>query len=114
MDVLLLKVRNANAPGLRPPTRKKYSYLNHDNNLVEIKWADEPLSKMADFLESGSKWPIIDQTGRTNHYSVDIKWEEDWQDSEHTALQKVLLDQLGLEFVPTNMPIEMLVVEKVK
>jgi hypothetical protein len=29
-------------------------------------------------------------------------------------LQQVLLDQLGLELVPTNMPVEMLVVEKAK
>jgi uncharacterized protein (TIGR03435 family) len=115
MDVLLLKLLNANAPGLHPPTQDGYSYLNHDDNEIEIKWANEPLSKMSDFLESASKMPIINQTGTTNHYSIDIKWEElDGQDSEHQALQQVLLDQLGLELVPTNMPIEMLVVEKAK
>jgi uncharacterized protein (TIGR03435 family) len=59
--------------------------------------------------------PIIDQTGTAKHYSVDIKWEElDEQDSEHKALQQVLLNQLGLELVPANMPVEMLIVEKVK
>jgi uncharacterized protein (TIGR03435 family) len=30
------------------------------------------------------------------------------------TLSKAIKDQLGLEVVPTNMPIEMLVVEKVK
>ena len=29
------------------------------------------------------------------------------------SLKKVLLDQLGLELVPSNMPVQMLVVEKV-
>ena len=114
-DVLLLKMRNADAPGLHPPTQDGYSYLNHNNNQVEIKWADEPLSKLGEFLESGSKMPIIDQTGSTKHYSIDIKWEEpDAPDLEHKALQQVLLDQLGLELVPTNMPVEMLMVEKAK
>ena len=59
--------------------------------------------------------PIIDQTGTTNRYSIDIKWEElGGQDTEHKALKQVLLDQLGLELVPSHEPIKMLVVEKVK
>jgi uncharacterized protein (TIGR03435 family) len=73
---------------------------------------DEPISRMGDFLNSASQIPIIDQTDMTNHYSIDLKWEEDGRDPQHKALQKVLLDQLGVELVPTNMPIEMLVVEK--
>ncbi len=114
MDVVLLEMRNPNAHGLHPPTQEKYSYLNHNRNRVEIKWADEPLSRMGDLLESASKIPIIDETDMTNHYSIDLEWKEDGRDPQHKALQKVLLDQLGLEFVPTNMPVEMLVVEPAK
>jgi uncharacterized protein (TIGR03435 family) len=114
MDVMLLKVRNANAPGVLPPTQQGYCYLHHDYNRVEIKWSNEPLSRITGFLESGSPVPIIDQTGATNHCSIDIKWNDDWRDPEHKVLQQVLLDQLGLELVPTNMPVEMLVVEKAK
>jgi uncharacterized protein (TIGR03435 family) len=113
MDVLLLKVRNANAPGLHPPAQGGYCYLNEDNRNVEIKWADETISKLGEFLESAAKMPILDQTGLTGHYSVDIKWAEpDGVDSQHTALQQVLLDQLGLELVPDREPVDMLVVEK--
>ncbi|MGH7977639.1 MAG: TIGR03435 family protein [Limisphaerales bacterium] len=115
-DALLLKMVNPNAPGLHPPTQGNYCYLHNDDILsihrLEIKWANEPISKINDFLQSGSKWPIVDETGTTDRYSLDIKWEDDPKDSEHTALQKVLREQLGLELVPTNMPIEMLVVEK--
>jgi uncharacterized protein (TIGR03435 family) len=114
MDVMLLKVRDANPPGLHPPTQGGYSYLNHNGNKIEIKWANEPLTKITSFLESGSPIPIIDQTDATNRCSIDIKWEDDWRDPEHKVLQQVLLDQLGLELVPTNMPVEMLVVEKAK
>ena len=113
MDVLLLKVRTKNAPGLRPPVSQGDCYLSHDGNRVEIKWANESLSKLTEFLESAAKMPIIDETGDTNHYRVGIEWEEpDAQDSEHKALQKVLLNQFGLELVPSHQPVEMLVVEK--
>ena len=43
MDVLLLKVRNANAPGLRSPTQGGYCYLNQNNHNVEIRWANDNL-----------------------------------------------------------------------
>lgn len=114
-DAVLVRVKNANAPGLHLATEDGYCYMHHNNNEVEIKWANEPLSKIIDFLGSAAKMPIIDQTGSTEHYSIDIKWEEsDPQDARHKALQAVLLDQLGLELVPTNMPVEMLVVEHAK
>ena len=115
LDVLLLKVRNAKAPGIHPPTQGGYCYQHNDFNKVEIKWANEPLSKIISFMEGGSKIPIIDQTGAARRCSIDIKWEEpSGQDAEHKAFQSVLLDQLGLELVLANLPIEMLIVEKVK
>jgi uncharacterized protein (TIGR03435 family) len=115
MDVLLMKVRNPNAPGLRRPTQQGYCYLTRNDNEVEIKWANEGIAKLGEFLESASKMPIIDQTGLAQRYSVDIRWEEpEGGDPEHKALQQVLLDQLGLELVPSREPVEMLVVEKVK
>ena len=68
------------------------------------------------FLEGCFGTPVIDQTGLTQHFHIDLKWEElgKQQDPDHEALKQALLDQLGLELVPSNMPIEMLVVEKVK
>lgn len=111
-DVMLLKVRHANAPGIHTPIQGAYCYLSHNFNKIEIKWANEPLSKITSFLESGSPMPIINQTDMTQRCSIDIKWEDYGLDLEHKALQQVLLDQLGLELVPTNMPVEMLVVEK--
>ncbi|MGP8021130.1 MAG: TIGR03435 family protein [Limisphaerales bacterium] len=78
--------------------------------------------------------PVIDETGITNHYAVVFDWQPHWKSpseiraeprktrtgfpksnlSEQSvaSLRKALLEQLGLELVPTNMPIEMLVVEK--
>ena len=58
--------------------------------------------------------PVLDKTGLANFFDfnldcsrVDLK-NQDWD------MAKRALDELGLELVPTNMPIKMLVVEKVK
>jgi uncharacterized protein (TIGR03435 family) len=59
--------------------------------------------------------PVVDETGLTQHFNIDLKWNEKGRrDPNHEAVKKAMLDQLGLELVPSNMPIEMLVVEKAK
>jgi uncharacterized protein (TIGR03435 family) len=126
MDILVLKVRRSNAPGLKPPTN---GHTDHERS--DYYYCDnEPLSSdsggassggyssftITSFLEGCFGTPVIDQTGLTQHFHIDLKWEElgKQQDPDHEALKQALLDQLGLELVPSNMPIEMLVVEKVK
>jgi uncharacterized protein (TIGR03435 family) len=58
--------------------------------------------------------PVIDQTGLTNQYQFSFAWPPGniSSDDRKQATSDALRDQLGLELVPTNMPIEMLVVEK--
>ena len=58
--------------------------------------------------------PVIDQTGLTNQYQFSFAWPPGniFSDARKQATSDALRDQLGLELVPTNMPIEMLVVEK--
>jgi uncharacterized protein (TIGR03435 family) len=64
-------------------------------------------------LEDHFKIPVIDQTGLTNQFDIDLKWDEaDYRHPNLESLTPALLDQLGLALVPTNMPIEMLVVGK--
>jgi len=72
------------------------------------------VSGLASFCEGQLGIPVLDGNGNTNKYDFDLKWR--WQEGESAkeALKQAVLDQLGLELVPTNMPIEMLVVEKVK
>jgi uncharacterized protein (TIGR03435 family) len=113
-DVLLLVLQNPNAPGLHPPKQGNYSYMENHGYRLKITWANRPISRINDFLQSASPMPIIDETDNTNRYSIDIRWTENLADPEHTALQKVMREQLGLVLVPTNMPIQMLIVDKVK
>ena len=118
-DVLVLKVRRSNAPGLKPPT-----FFGHSDGCSRGHYYcdNAPLSSnsgyypgITRFLEEYFEMPVIDQTGLTQNFHIDLKWNERWgQDPNHDALKQALLDQLGLELVPGREPVEMLVVEKVK
>ncbi len=116
-SVLLLKVKTAGAPGLRPATPLIGRWPSTNWN-PPSKWGDgvylstnTAISDFRAFLEQDIlKQPVIDQTGLSNKYDIDIQWKP----LDHESLRKVLLDQLGLELVPSRERIEMLVVEQVK
>jgi uncharacterized protein (TIGR03435 family) len=66
-------------------------------------------------LENYFKVPVVDQTGLTNRFDIFLTWDQ--SDRRHfnvQGLKQALLDQLGLELVPTNLPVKMLVVENMK
>jgi uncharacterized protein (TIGR03435 family) len=118
MDVLALKVRRSNAPGLQPPIDGRNDGSSRGHYFCD----NSPLSSdsgwypgITRFLEEYFKTPVIDQTELTQNFHIDLKWNERWgQDPDHAALKQALLDQLGLELVPGREPIEMLVMERVK
>jgi uncharacterized protein (TIGR03435 family) len=118
MDVLVLKVRRPAAPGLLPPVsghsdgrNKGHYYCDNSPIASDSGW----YRGITRFLEEYFGMPVVDQTGLTQNFHIDLKWNERWgQDPDHEALKEALLDQLGLELVPANMPIEMLMVEKAK
>jgi uncharacterized protein (TIGR03435 family) len=117
-NVLLLKFQNSDAPGLKPADpgrRERNSTSSSRSGAGDFAGRNEPLSDLAGFLEGRFEIPVIDQTGTTNHFDIDLKWNEtNWRQPNLEGLKSALLDQLGLELVPTNLPIEMLVVEKTK
>lgn len=66
-------------------------------------------------LEYALKLPVIDQTGlggKRYDYVLDEGLFDGTTDSE--KVKEFFRDKFGLELVPTNMPVEMLVVEKVQ
>jgi uncharacterized protein (TIGR03435 family) len=101
-DVLLLKLKNPNAPGL--VTTKDAS----DYPIINLVW------QTSGFLGK----PVIDQSGLTGRYNLSVQWppynphDPLYHEKGIAAYKQALLDQLGLELVPSREPIEMLVVEK--
>ncbi len=118
-DVLVLRVRTPNAPGLKPP---KVGGQNDWNVTGHYVCDDCPLSTdtppyrgLQRFLEGYFNVPVVNETGLTNDFSIDLKWRErGHRDPNHDALKQALADQLGLELVPASRSIEMLIVEKAK
>lgn len=118
-DVLVLKVRTPNAPGLRPPLtggHKDFSrrgqYICDDRPLATDI---QPFVGLQRFLESYFNTPVVDETELTNHYRMVLNWNERGPDDpNHEALKQALRNQLGLELVPGRRSIEMLVVEQAR
>ena len=118
-NVLLLSVKNPKADGLKASSG---GMIYEGNNPGHFAGTNQPLGVLSEMLEGRFRIPVVDQTGLTNRYDFNVTWDEygkkvgyrypDYPNLD--GLKQSLLDQLGLELVPTNMPIEMLVIEKAK
>jgi uncharacterized protein (TIGR03435 family) len=113
VDVLALRVRIPNAPGLQQASIGtphnswwgKGSYRCDNLNISSVTAS----------LESYLQAPVVDETGLAGNFQFVLRWNElDDKDPKHDALKKALEDQLGLELVPEHQTIDMLVLEKVK
>jgi uncharacterized protein (TIGR03435 family) len=110
-DVLLLTVKSSRAPGLKPTA----GHGSSDDSAIGPGHCSGPhlsLASLAGLLESYFQVPVIDQTGIAASFDVNLTWDEEEYQKNPDGLKQALLDQLGLELVPANMPIEMLVVSK--
>jgi len=120
-DALALRVRNPDAAGLKFafPIPDEFGDPGHGHIHCfgeRLSWTPPmPPWGLTKYLEMIFQMPVVDETGLTGFYNIDLRWKvkADPQ-ANQDALKQALLDQLGLELVPTNMPIEMLVMEKGK
>jgi uncharacterized protein (TIGR03435 family) len=102
-DALLLKLADSK------------TWERHINQKNQDAMQKETIDDFIPYLERMIGKPVVNQTGLTEKYNLlQIQWQTRAGESEKDAFVHALSDQLGLELVPTNMPIEMLVVEKAK
>ncbi len=112
-NVLLLEVKYPASPGLQSSTVE--CEISPRQASGEISFVDEGFKTLAGCLENNFGMPVLDLTGLTNRHYYDLKWNQpNWQNRNLNGLKQALLDQLGLELVPSREPIKMLVVEKTK
>jgi uncharacterized protein (TIGR03435 family) len=69
---------------------------------------------LATFLEDNSNFPVTDVTGLTDHFDFDLNCKQSDLENRNWDTVNLALGKLGLELVSTNLPVEMLVVEKSK
>lgn len=119
-DVLLLRYSNPNAGGLHPPDSLRRS-MNMPRNLRMTSGTNSmlfflsPIDSLKGVAQSMLDKPVVDQTGLKGTYDYKLTWDDpDNPDRDvfRENIKRALLDELGMELVPTNMPMEMLVVEK--
>jgi len=121
-NVLVLKVRTPNALGLKPPNiGGKRDFTRWEEYICDdsaLSTGAEPFFGLQRFLENQFKVPVVDETGLTSHYHIDLKWNEpNPDDPNHDALKlaaikQALANQLGLKLVPCQRSVQMLVVEQ--
>jgi uncharacterized protein (TIGR03435 family) len=111
-NVLLLRVANSEARALKanPGKTDDNSALTNpgDFQARHLTMAAIAACLGGSYLEV----PVIDDTGLTNAYDFRLRWDPRLRGEEQRkAIQEALSDQLGLELIPTNQSIAMLVVE---
>lgn len=108
-EALRLQVKD---PGLLAlHASKRGSKMNFKNGTNFWSYSNSPIDREAEALSEFFFKPVVLEPGLSGNYDLTYRWEN--PDDRRQAVSKELA-QAGLELVPTNMPIEMLVVEKVK
>ena len=97
---------------MRPSTGKDSNMMS---GAFKYSLTNQEFRFLVGFLESQFGKPVLNRTGLTGRYDVELHWEPTLDpEAENHEIKQALLAQLGLDLVPSREPIEMLVVEKVK
>jgi uncharacterized protein (TIGR03435 family) len=106
-NVLCLKVRQPDAPGLKKTTARGLA-SSSSGGMNEFRFSNQPISSLVSFAENQLGIPVVDQTGLAGHFDIDLKWDNRGREN----FKQALADQLGLELEPGTAPVEFLIVEK--
>jgi uncharacterized protein (TIGR03435 family) len=69
------------------------------------------MSSLAEGLEHAVSMPVIDETGLTNRYSFDVKWDQKDR-APNPAGMMAAVREFGLDLVPAKKSLKMVVVRK--
>ena len=108
-DVLLLHIKDPALIALHVSKKGTKTKFKYDEGIREM--LNFPISSTAEFLEGVFHKPVLVQPGVSERYDFTFKWQD--PQNKETDLNREL-EEAGLELMPTNLPIEMLVVEETK
>ena len=106
MPIYVLRQVAGVSPALQPSNQAKSRITVHDGRDVDA--AGATIRQLMARLEPYSDRPIFDETGTTGTYDVKMTIDE----SDLGSIVKSVRDQLGLELVPENRSIPVIVVAK--
>jgi uncharacterized protein (TIGR03435 family) len=117
-NVLVLTVASTNAPGLKPGTKRssqveRFFGTGTPSN-GHIKYQNRNSDGIATLLEHNLEIPVSNQTELEGLYNFELETANDGEAPDLPAVNKYLLEQLGLKLTPATQTMEMLVLKKVK
>jgi uncharacterized protein (TIGR03435 family) len=112
-DVLVVKVAHPGTGGLKTTQGAETSVFSNPGKMTINNFN---MSGMVECLGLLFSHPMVDETGFTNSYDLELHWDG-WfdipkSDDQKKLVERALLDQAGLELVPDRRPVEMLIIEK--
>ncbi len=112
-DALILSVCNPDADALKPTVREGAFSGGPGHFSGEGRGAIQCLAGSIE--DRYLHLPVINQTGLSEQgfYALDVRWNATARE-QFELLNQALMAQAGLKLTRTNMPIEMLVVEKTR
>ncbi len=112
-NVLILKVKHPAGPALEVTKGGLPSFPTRSpQNKIAIK--NQEFSGIAGCFGALLKTRVINQTDIKGRYDIALQWQKGASETEDEAFKRVVLDQLGLEFIPSREAFNYLIVEKVK
>ena len=113
MDVYVLTAKNPNAENLAPTVSTGGSSSSYGPGHIQA--INGSMGSLARGLETLLKRPVLDETGLTNRYDFELKWEvKEPEPPDPEPLITALRQQLGLELTPAKRTVEVLVVDSTK
>ncbi len=112
-SVFLLKVKTPNSPRLKAGDPSSRSFVQ-ENSRYQLEFQNWPMWGLAREMEVSANVPVLDKTGLANFFDFNLDCSRADLKNQDWDMAKRALDELGLELVPTNMTLNMLVVEKTK
>jgi uncharacterized protein (TIGR03435 family) len=109
IDALVLRTNPTSLNALSKSINPDGKYSAFCN---EAAATNQPPSALAEELEISSSEPVLDETGLTNLYDFDIKWEQ--KDYAHPNVAGMIgaVKKMGLDLVPVKKSLEVIVVSK--
>lgn len=108
LDVLLLRVSKAGAPGLQVAAS---SAQGSSSGQGKMKAVGQSAAALARFLEVQLGIPVIDETGLKERYDVTLEWSASSSKPDREEVIKAVREQWGLELLTAKRPVEVLVVD---
>lgn len=114
MNSLLLRVKAADAAGLRPSAVLANARASLQGGRGQLSGKNATVSDLANDLEQRLGIPILDRTDfGDKRFDFELAWEQVGEMLNIAGLKQALIDRLGLELVPATESVEVVVVDKI-